>query len=56
MPDTTVTNWFGDIVSHPKVVVEAKTADDIAAILKNPAAILLLARFDILLDRRSRPR
>lgn len=37
MPDTTVTNWFGDIVSHPKVVVEATTADDIAAILKNPA-------------------
>ena len=37
MPDTTVTNWFGDIVSHPNVVVEATTADDIAAILKNPA-------------------
>ena len=36
MPDTTVTNWFGDIISHPKVVVEAASADDIAAILKNP--------------------
>ena len=37
MPDTTVTNWFGDIVSHPKVVVEAASADEIAAILTNPA-------------------
>jgi FAD/FMN-containing dehydrogenase len=36
MPDTTVTNWFGDLVSHPKAVVEAASADDIAAILKNP--------------------
>ena len=36
MPDIAVTNWFGDIVSHPKVVVQATTADDIAAILKNP--------------------
>jgi FAD/FMN-containing dehydrogenase len=35
MPDTTVTNWFGDLVSHPKAVVEAASADDIAAILKN---------------------
>src|ERR1041384_4171766 len=36
-PDITVTNWFGDTVSHPKVVVDADTVDDIAAILKNPA-------------------
>ena len=36
MPDTTVTNWFGDLVSHPKAVVEAASADNIAAILKNP--------------------
>ncbi len=32
----TVTNWFGDIVSHPQVVVEAASVDDIAAILTNP--------------------
>src|SRR6202167_1996403 len=32
----TVTNWFGDIVSHPQVVVEAASIDDIAAILTNP--------------------
>jgi len=37
MADVTVTNWFGDIVSHPKVVVEATSAADIAAILENPA-------------------
>jgi len=31
-----LTNWFGDLVSHPQVVVEATSADDIAAILKDP--------------------
>lgn len=36
MAETTVTNWFGDLVSHPKVVVEAHSADDIVAILKSP--------------------
>jgi len=36
MPDTTVTNWFGDLVSHPKAVVQAASLDDIAAVLKNP--------------------
>ena len=35
MPDPTVTNWFGDLVSHPKVIVEAHTADDIVAVLKD---------------------
>ena len=34
MPD--VTNWFGDIVSHPRVVVDAHTVDDIVKVLKNP--------------------
>ena len=37
MADLTVTNWFGDLVSHPKAVAEAASVDDIAAILKNPA-------------------
>ena len=32
----TITNWFGDLVSHPRVVVEATSVDDIVAILKNP--------------------
>jgi FAD/FMN-containing dehydrogenase len=36
MPDATVTNWFGDITSHPKVVAEANSVDDIVAILRNP--------------------
>ena len=27
-----VTNWFGDIVSKPSVVVEAKSAEDIVRI------------------------
>ena len=36
MPDATVTNWFGDIVSHPVVVVEATSVDDIVAVLKDP--------------------
>ena len=37
MPPLTVTNWFGDLVSHPQVVVEAHSAQDVAAILKDPA-------------------
>ncbi|PWU11300.1 MAG: FAD-linked oxidase, partial [Terriglobia bacterium] len=36
MPGTTVTNWFGDLTSHPKAVVEASSVDDIIAVLKNP--------------------
>ena len=36
MPPLTVTNWFGDLVSHPQVVVEANCPEDIVAILKAP--------------------
>ena len=36
MPDTTITNWFGDLVSHPQVVVEAASVNDIVAVLKDP--------------------
>src|SRR5712691_3401647 len=36
MPEITITNWFGDLTSHPHVVVEAASADAIVAILKNP--------------------
>lgn len=32
-----VTNWFGDVVSNPAVVVEASSVDDIVAVLKNPS-------------------
>src|ERR1035438_2101996 len=32
----TITNWFGDLVSHPKVVVEVASVDDIIKVLKDP--------------------
>ena len=32
-----VTNWFGDIVSHPNVIVDAMSVDDIVRVLKDPA-------------------
>ncbi len=32
-----VTNWFGDVVTHPQVVVEAQSTDEIIAVLKDPA-------------------
>lgn len=38
MSENTVTNWFGNIVSHPQVIVDAHTVDDIIAVFKNPAA------------------
>src|SRR5579859_4935907 len=34
---TTVTNWFGNIVSHPAVVVDANSVDDIVRVLRDPA-------------------
>src|SRR5215472_10794033 len=37
MPEFTVTNWFGDLVSHPQVIVDANTVDDVVAVMKNPA-------------------
>jgi FAD/FMN-containing dehydrogenase len=30
-----VTNWFGNLVSHPKVIVDANTVDDIIGVLKD---------------------
>jgi hypothetical protein len=35
MGGTVVTNWFGDLVSHPQAVAEANTADDVVAVLKD---------------------
>ena len=37
MPDSTVANWFGDLVSHPQVIVDANSVDDIVAVMKDPA-------------------
>jgi hypothetical protein len=36
MPEITVTNWFGDLVSHPKAVARPASVDDLANILKDP--------------------
>jgi FAD/FMN-containing dehydrogenase len=36
MAANTITNWFGNIVSHPAVVVEANSVDDIVAVMKDP--------------------
>ena len=36
MSDLTVTNWFGDLVSHPQVIVDANSVDDIVKVLKDP--------------------
>lgn len=35
MATNTVTNWFGNIVSHPRVVVDATSVNDIIAILRD---------------------
>jgi len=37
MPEISVTNWFGDLVSHPSVVVEANAVADIVTVFKDPA-------------------
>ncbi|HUA17263.1 MAG TPA: FAD-binding protein [Bryobacteraceae bacterium] len=37
MPETAVQNWFGDLISHPRVVTEAHSVDDIVRILRDPA-------------------
>jgi FAD/FMN-containing dehydrogenase len=34
--EITVTNWFGNIVSHPSVVVDTNSVDDIVRVLKDP--------------------
>ncbi len=35
-PANTVTNWFGNIVSHPAVIVDANSVDDIVRVMKDP--------------------
>jgi FAD/FMN-containing dehydrogenase len=34
MPE--VKNWFGDLVSHPQMIVDVHSVDDIVAVLKDP--------------------
>ncbi len=35
MSEITVTNWFGNVVSHPQVVVDANSVDDIVRVLQD---------------------
>uniref|UniRef100_Q02BX1 FAD linked oxidase domain protein n=1 Tax=Solibacter usitatus (strain Ellin6076) TaxID=234267 RepID=Q02BX1_SOLUE len=37
MAAPTITNWFGDLISHPRVVVDATSVDDIVKVLKDSA-------------------
>ena len=37
MSEIVVQNWFGDILSHPAIVVEAHSVEDIIRVLKDPA-------------------
>ena len=37
MATNSVTNWFGNIVSHPRVIVDANSVADIVAVLKDSA-------------------
>ena len=36
MATNAVTNWFGNIVSHPSVIVDANSVEDILAVMKDP--------------------
>lgn len=35
MSEITVTNWFGDLVSHPQVVVDTDSVQDIVDVMKD---------------------
>jgi hypothetical protein len=50
MASNTVTNWFGNIVSHPSVIVDAKSVEDIVAVMKEPNDRLLNGYFHELLS------
>src|SRR5271166_1418660 len=36
MAELVVTNWFGDLVSHPSIIADANSVADIVAVLKDP--------------------
>lgn len=36
MATNTVSNWFGNLQSHPAVIVDANSVDDIVAVMKDP--------------------
>jgi FAD/FMN-containing dehydrogenase len=37
MATNTVSNWFGNVIQHPAVIVDAYHVEDIVAVMKNPA-------------------
>ncbi len=37
MSGLTVSNWFGDLASHPEVIVDANSVEDIVKVFGNPA-------------------
>ena len=37
MAENTVLNWFGNVTSHPAVIVDANSVDDIVRVLKDKA-------------------
>lgn len=37
MPELTVHNWFGDIESHPRVIVDANSVEDIQTVMRDPS-------------------
>ena len=37
MADPEVSNWFGDLISHPRVIVDVNAVADIVAVLKDPS-------------------
>jgi FAD/FMN-containing dehydrogenase len=36
MATNTVSNWFGNVISHPAVIVDAYHVEDIVAVMKDP--------------------
>ena len=43
MAENTVTNWFGNIVSHPAVIVDANSVDDIVKVLKSQKRLIFMS-------------
>jgi hypothetical protein len=44
MATNTVTNWFGNEISHPAVIADANRVDDIVPVMKDPVKYPALVR------------
>ena len=53
---TTITNWYGDLVSHPRVVVEAASVDHGSIPLPNQTPMATRAQLEKALDDRAAAR